>query len=122
MWSMKAPVYALLCLLPAGAVAQPFSESMADCAALHQNAAQWVQSDATADRLMLGARVWAEAAMLQSRAEGRDSDEETILAIVDGKTKTWEAKGAAFFLGQEFKDWMAYCRSFAKNRGIDPGY
>lgn len=103
------------------AAAQPFSESMADCAALHQNAAQWVQSERTAQQLMVAARAWAVAAVAQAKREERSIPEAAMWDKIDAKTADWEAKGAQAVRTKEFEDWTAYCRSFAQDQGIDTG-
>ncbi len=105
-------------LAPSLAVAQPFSESMADCAALNQNAAQWVSTDEKADKLIYAANQWAEASLKQAKVEGRELTRDSLWTLIDQKTVAWEDRGAAFFLSQDFRDWAAYCRAFAKDRGV----
>ncbi|MEO1239044.1 MAG: hypothetical protein AAFW64_05165 [Pseudomonadota bacterium] len=94
---------------------------MADCAALHQNAAQWVRSDDASDRLMGAARAWAAAAVAQAEREGRSIPQSAMWEQIDAKTDAWEAKGAQLFHSTEFADWTAYCQSFAQNQGINTG-
>ena len=66
---MKKALLATVLALPVAASAQPYSESMADCASLFQNAAQWVQTDELSDRLMYGAVQWHAAAVSQAKTE-----------------------------------------------------
>lgn len=105
--------------LPAVATAQPYSESAADCAAVYQNAAQWVETDASAEKLMVAARIFVDAAVTQADREGRRLNTDAAWTLVDGKTAEWEAKGAAVVFTKEFRDWTSYCRSFAGHLGID---
>lgn len=113
------PLILLAALMGAGgAQAQPFSESMAECAAFYQNAAQWVETKASSDKLIMAARRFANAAVIQSGAEGTPLAEPGMWQKIDGKTEVWEAKGQAFFMTEEFRDWASYCRSFASDRGI----
>lgn len=105
-------------LTPAILNAAPFSDSMAECAAQYQNAAQWVETDAATDKLMYAARAWADAAIAQATAEGIADAQDTMWAAIDAKTAVWEAKGPLLFGTEEFRDWMNYCRSFAADRGI----
>lgn len=100
------------------AQAQPFSESMADCAAQMQNAAQWVQSQDKSDALIYAARQWADAAQAQAEAEGASLSDSQLWTKIDGKTEVIEEKGMAYFLTQDWRDWASYCRKFAKSRGI----
>lgn len=116
---MKKLVLAAALVTPLTAVAQPYSESMADCAALFQNAAQWVQSDENSDKLMHAARTWAAAAVEQSHSEGRPVSSDVMWDKIDAKTENWEAKGPSFFLSEEFRDWTGYCRAFGRDRGIE---
>lgn len=108
----------LLIALPGLVTAQPYSESMTDCAALYQNMAQTVPSEQESYRLMYAANKWAEAAVVQAKTEGRSVTQDAAWAEIDGKTDAWEAKGKLFFFSQEFRDWAAYCRKFAKHTGV----
>ena len=44
-----------------------------------------------------------------------------VQATFEATRTEWQQKGATAVLSQDFKVWMAYCRSFAKDRGIDLG-
>ena len=101
--------------------AQPFSESMAECAALHQNAAQWVRSDEAVEKLMFATYRWAEAAITQAELEGTADAATAMWAMINRKTVEWEVRGAAVFATDDFRDWTDYCRAFAKDRGIETG-
>ncbi len=118
---MKLFSVVLISLLASPAAAQPFSESMAECAALYQNAAQWVRSDEAVEKLMFATRRWAEAAIAQADAEGIADAENAMWAMIDRKTGEWEAKGATVFATDDFRDWTDYCRAFAKDREIETG-
>jgi hypothetical protein len=112
--------FVLICLSPA-ASAQPFSTSMAECSALYQNAAQWVETDVKSERLMGAMRAWYQASVAQATTEGVRNAAPVMMEMIDEKTGFWEAKGARFFLSEEFRDWTAYCRSFARAQGIETG-
>ncbi|WP_342075282.1 hypothetical protein [Yoonia sp. SS1-5] len=105
-------------MLAAPAAAQSYSESMAECAAIHQNAAQWVRSDDAVEKLLIATRRWAEAAIMQAEVEGIADPENVIWAMIDRKTGEWEAKGPDVFTTEEFHDWVAYCRAFGQEFGI----
>lgn len=104
--------------LATSATAQPYSTSMAQCAALMQNAAQWVESDENAERLMAATRGWHKAAVARAKAEGMQDAEARMTAAMDRQTALWEAEGAAFFYTEEFRDWTSYCKAFAKAQKI----
>lgn len=110
-------VIALALVAPGQVQAQPYSESMADCAALYQNAAQWVRRDDRAEKLMIAARTWHAAAVKQARAEGRALSDDAMWNKIDRKTAAWEEKGARFVFSEEFLDWTRYCAKFAKHTG-----
>jgi surface antigen len=115
---MRKLLLTIALLMPSSVGAQPYSESMADCASVYQNAAQWVKTDESADKMMHAAIQWAEAAVLQAKAEGAPVSSDAIWQKIDGKTEKWEAKGSAVFFSQEFRDCTQYCRKFAKDRGV----
>lgn len=115
---MRKLLYVLPLLAPAGTAAQPYSVSMMECASLYQNAAQWVRTDDMADRLMKAAIQWADAALVQARAEGQPTDTGTLWQEIDTRTQAWEALGQGVFSTEDFRDWDSYCKSFARNQGL----
>jgi len=119
---MKTLIAATVMCIPLAATAQPYSASMTDCASLYQNMAQIVRSEQDAYRMMYSVNMWAEAAVVQAKAEGRTTTFEATWEEIDQKTEAWQAKGKLFFFSEEFRDWAAYCRKFAKHTGvaIDP--
>ena len=114
----KSVLIPVLACLPLAAATQPYSESMADCAAQFQNAAQWMRDADRADALIARTRIWHGAAVAQSAREGRKTSDDAMWAKVDAKTEALEAKGGMYFFSEEFRDWTAYCRSFAKHTGV----
>ncbi|MBB4173429.1 hypothetical protein [Sulfitobacter noctilucicola] len=110
-------VAGVLCTASA-ASAQPYSESMADCASVYQNAAQWVRTDESADKLMQAAIQWAEAAVRQSEIEGKPTSIDAVWDRIDVKTDAWEQKGSGVFFSEDFRDWTQYCRKFAKHTKV----
>lgn len=115
---MRLLLWLTVLILPTSAGSQPYSESMADCASVYQNAAQWVRTDESADKMMHAAIQWANAAVEQSHTEGKPMTSDAVWQKIDGKTARWEAKGSAVFFSQDFRDWAQYCRKFAKDRGV----
>lgn len=111
-------IFAALCLIPTATAAQPYSQSMTQCAALNQNAAQFVRDDATADVLLFATTAWAEAALAQAQTEGQSLTMDQVWDMVDSQTATWETNGARWILSQEFRDWSDYCKSFARHTGV----
>ncbi|MEP5727897.1 MAG: hypothetical protein ABJL67_00845 [Sulfitobacter sp.] len=116
---MKQLLLSGVLIFPTAANTQPFSESMAECAALYQNAAQWVNTDESADKLMFAAISWADAALIEAQSEGPSATSDAIWQLIDRKTTRWEAKGEGVFFSQDFRDWTQYCRKFAKERGME---
>lgn len=115
---MRKFLFILPLILPTSVASQPYSESMAECASLYQNAAQWVRTDDMADRLMKAAIQWADAAVTQADAEGRPTDTDVMWQRIDSRTQAWEAMGQGVFSTENFRDWDSYCKSFARARGI----
>ena len=118
---MSFRLLVILCLCPSALVAQPYSQSMAECAGLYQNAAQWVKTDASSGELLALAGQWAKAAVKQAKHERINDAETTILQHIDATTVEWEEKGPSAFMSQDFRDWTSYCRSFAKHMKLKVG-
>lgn len=118
---MRPILLALFILAPLPVTAQPFSESMMDCAAIYQSSAQFVTSEQATQKLLKATRVWAEGAFDQSCAEGNDVEMSSVWDRIDEKTALWEAKGPMVVFTEDYRDWMKYCRSFARSRGIKLG-
>jgi hypothetical protein len=116
---MRSLFLIIAVLIPSGSAAQPYSNSMADCAGIYQNAAQWVTTDSAAGQMMYATTQWADAAIAQAEGEGVDNPEQSMWPRIDQRTTEWEARGSGVYFTQEFRDWMQYCRSFAKNQGIN---
>lgn len=115
---IRSSLTALFIALPGLAAAQPYSESMADCAAFYQNAAQWMRSDEKAETLLEATRVWHAAALDQAQREGRPLSADALWDRIDGKTADLEARGSMFLMSEDFRDWASYCRKFGKSQGI----
>jgi hypothetical protein len=118
---MRPFLLGLFVLAPINVMAQPYSESMLECAALYQNSAQFVTSEQASERLLRAARLWADSAYDQSCAEGNPLDPISVWDRIDQKSAEWEAKGPALFFTEEYRDWMKYCRSFAHSRRLNLG-
>ena len=113
------PLALLAATLAAPASAQPYSISMAQCAALTRNVAQWVTSEDAEARLMAATRLWQRAAVSRAQAEGVPNAAAEVAQVMARQSREWEAGGAAFFYTQEFRDWTTYCRKFAKDQKIN---
>jgi len=118
---MRPFILGLFVLSPIQGMAQPFSESMMDCAAVYQSSAQFVTSEQATQKLLKATRQWAETALDQSCAEGNDVEMSSVWDRIDEKAALWEAKGPTVVFTEEYRDWMKYCRSFARSRGIKIG-
>lgn len=105
--------------LAAPAAAQPYSTSMAQCAALTRNVAQWVTTEDAEARLMAATRLWQRAAVSRAQLEGVPDAAQQVAQVMARQSREWERGGAAFFYTQEFVDWTDYCRKFAQAQNID---
>lgn len=109
----------LLAVALAGpAAAQPFSQSLAQCAALYDVAGTHVRTPERAARLDAAAETMFAAALEQAAAEGRADPRDYATGHRASQAATWVERGARFVFSRDFVDWAAYCRSFAKSRGI----
>ena len=113
------PLALVAATLATSALAQPYSTSMAQCAALTRNAAQWVTSDESVARLMAATRLWQRAAVSRAQTEGVPNASAQVAQVMARQSREWEQGGAAFFYTQEFVDWTNYCRKFAKDQKIN---
>ncbi len=110
-------------LAVAGPVAaQPFSQSMAQCAGLFEGVRNVISKPGNLEKLDAAAAAFSVAAVEQARAEGQ-ADPEAWVAQHQGEMRTeWEAYGGLAAFSQDFVDWVDYCRSFADDRGIDMSF
>ncbi len=101
------------------AAAQPFSQSMAQCAGLYEAAGTMVASEDNRAKLAWAAAAFSEAARVQAGAEGQDDPGAWVNRHQDAMRADWLARGTPAVLSQDFRDWTSYCRKFAKDRGIE---
>ena len=116
---MRRLVIAFLMLIGSTASAQPFSQSMAECAGLHDTLSQLTNERVTrlrADAVAIG---WAEAAVLRADAEGQSKPEDFVARHRSAKAQEWRRKGVFIILSEDFRDWISYCRSFADHMDLD---
>ena len=95
------------------AQAQPISWGMAQCAALMGVMESHVSRQPQKGYLAQAADALFDAAQVQSRTEGRDPAE---LTVVHGdKQDEWIAMGYSMAFKSEFRDWVDYCKSLARS-------
>ena len=110
----------LLLLVQSGpATAQPFSQSMAQCAGLYEAMATLLSKPGDRAKLDAAAAAFSSAALTEAESEGQDDPAAWVAQHRDGKRADWEARGTLAALSQDFRDWAGYCRSFAAERGIE---
>ena len=105
-----------LSLAPGSAGAQPFSQSLMQCATLFETANRWFPNrlglpdgQARADL----ARAFREAAALAAVSEGR-ADPLTYLRRHEAQAiALWTTEDATFLFTQDFTDWAGYCATIA---------
>ncbi|PUB19199.1 hypothetical protein [Yoonia sediminilitoris] len=111
--------WALLVLCAGPAAAQPYSQSMAECAAFFSSWRSSIQREENLENLEIAENRWLSAAYAQAQAEGVEKPQAYTADIFVAKRDEWIEKGGMAALTQDFKDWAAYCRSFGRDRGID---
>lgn len=117
---MKTRILALAAAtLAAPAAAQPFSQSMAQCAGLYAAMSELISRPDRKAKLDAAAQAFDAAALRQAENEGQDDPEAWVTRHRVSMYDTWAGKGAGAVFGQEFRDWTAYCYKFARNRGIE---
>ena len=100
---------------------QPISESFVDCVQLYdtlnrakpagRKAENGAMLDYAVSQLILGARS-------EGGAEGRRHIDAYLNEMAVSKAEKWDAKGLGYFMTEDARDWFAYCRSLAQDRGI----
>lgn len=105
-----------VCAVPAGA--QPFSQSMAQCAGISQLLSDWVQDPTAAEVANYRAAVWFNAAIVQAEGEGIGDAAAHVHQIKQATYAEWEGRGKAMVFSEDFKDWASYCRSFGDHLGL----
>lgn len=102
--------------------AQPFSQSMAQCAGLLEAVQSVVPEHESIARIEAAAVAFSQAAAEQARAEGRDDPEGWVATHRDAMRADWTAFGGLKVFSQDFVDRSAHCRSIADDRGIDMSF
>ncbi|MCB1338251.1 MAG: hypothetical protein KDK10_12620 [Maritimibacter sp.] len=101
------------------AAAQPFSQSMAQCAGLYEALSALISTPDRKAKLDAAAAIFTETAWTEAEAEGQSDP----AAWVDGHRRAmrddWTAKGRGAVFSQDFLDWTGYCNRFATSRGIE---
>ena len=106
----------LLFVAVPSAQAQPVSWGMAQCSALMEVMEAHVSKQPQKNHLADAKALLFDAAVEQSRAEGRDPSElDTVHRV---KQSEWEAMGYSMAFKAEFRDWTDYCKSLARSYKI----
>ena len=110
----------LICMALAGAAeAQPLSQSMAQCAGLMNALGALTSDPERVEKIDRVAVKWRAAAILQAQDEGRGQPAEFVGLHQSSSYDDWRGRGKLAVLSQDFRDWVAYCGSLAKARGLD---
>jgi hypothetical protein len=99
--------------------AQPFSQSMAQCAGLFEGVRNVISKPENLAKLDAAARAFSQAAVVEARAENREDPAAWVAQHQSEMRAEWEAYGGLAAFSQDFIDWTGYCRAFADDRGID---
>ena len=118
---MRHALILTVLLAAAPAAAQPYSKGLSQCGALYGLVAMWSERPEHVEPLERAAGIFANAAFDQALAEGLDNPAETLDRQADDQRALWAAEGRLWVFSEEFRDWAAYCRKFAKSRGLDLG-
>lgn len=111
-------IVGLLAVIAGPSDAQPFSQSMAECAGLISAGRAWVEQAENADRLLQIETLWLSAAYVQAQSEGTTEPRAVVAQIFEAKRAEWVAKGRTAVFSPHYKDWSDYCRAFGRDQGI----
>ena len=107
----------------AALASQPISTSLAECSVIFTELAEVAErrnkpkDDISA--VIRSATVFERAAFDQAKREGRPDPYDHVLSDLNRLTKKWHGRFGKITLVQENKDWIDYCRSLGKNRGLE---
>jgi hypothetical protein len=114
--------FAIIGLALAGpAAAQPYSQSMAQCAGLYEAVRTSVSRPENLASLDAAAATFVRAALAQAQAEGQGDPAGWVRQHRDAMRADWLARGELAAFSQDFRDWTAYCRALAADHGIELG-
>lgn len=99
-------------------MAQPYSQSMAECAGIYAFGRTWVKQDDASYLLEYGQAKWLNAAIVQAQAEGIADPANYAHNIMDAKEAEWNGRGLSIAFSEDFYDWWDYCRAFGRAQGI----
>jgi len=112
----------LLVATPAGA-GQPYSQSLAQCAALmdlSNRRAPNRRSGENGMRMTAARDTFYAAAVAQAAREGHGDGRKRVAALYSDAAADWDGRGIFFVWSEEAQDWFRYCGKFAAHLGIEP--
>lgn len=107
------------CVAPLSGQAQPYSTSMAQCAGIFDAMSQLVTSPENQKKVATVSAAYLDSARAQAVREGVEDPDKVVDATFTTTSDEWARKGARAVFSQDYRDWTAYCRSFAKDQGIE---
>ena len=117
----KTAVMLCLALPVAASAGQPISESFVECAQLFDMSNRQEPARRATDKgaaLEYAAAQLMQAAADEAAREGRRAIPAYVAEMAEVKASRWDAEGVTYVLSQDFRDWMGYCKSLAKSRGV----
>ncbi|QPZ92176.1 hypothetical protein [Thioclava electrotropha] len=107
-----------LVAVPGLSVAQPLSQSMAQCSGLFHGVGTMMSDPARAEKLDRAGMIWRGAAIKQAEAEGRADAAIWVAGHQRESFDDWRGRGKMAAFSQDFRDWASYCRKLGKAKGI----
>lgn len=112
--------FVVVVVMGAGPVsAQPYSQSMAQCAGLYEGVRGVISKPGNLAKLDAAAAAFSEAAVAEARAEGQEDPEGWVETHQSAMREEWAAYGGMAAFSKDFVEWAGYCRAFGEDRGID---
>ena len=103
---------------------QAFSKSMLECSVIYDEVTRIGTTAARTPERLAQARSWSDAfskaAAVQARQEGQRDVDGYSAGLRAELEQKWSGRFASIQKLQENKDWLGYCRSFGRARGILP--
>ncbi len=115
--------FVFLCLIaafPANA-GQPYSQSLAQCAALMDISNRLAPERRSTDngrKLTQLREAYYMEAVAQAKREGHRPPTRQVAKLYAAAAEDWDSRGLLFLFSEDARDWFAYCRKFGAHLGL----
>ncbi|MDF0597074.1 hypothetical protein [Psychromarinibacter halotolerans] len=120
---MRFVIIAMLLVATPSGAGQPYSQSLAQCAALmdlSNRRAPDRRSGGKGMRMTAARDAYYAAAVAQAAREGHGDGLKRVAALYADAAADWDGRGMLFVFSEEAQDWFRYCGKLAAHLGFQP--